>query len=129
MRAASSRGSSATSAGWPVRRPPAGVRRAVARAVVRAAGALAVALALAPPAGAQVAPDGEWRTLRTPHLRVHFRPPLEEMARRTAASAELAWAQLARELTPPRAPVDLVVADNVDYANGYATVFPTNRVV
>ena len=108
-----------------MRRPPAGVRRAVARA----AGALAVALAVAPRAGAQVAPDGEWRTLRTPHLRVHFRPPLEEMARRTAASAELAWAQLARELTPPRAPVDVVVADNVDYANGYATVFPTNRVV
>ena len=40
-----------------MRRPPAGVRRAAARA----AGALAVALALAPRAGAQVAPDGEWR--------------------------------------------------------------------
>jgi len=81
------------------------------------------------PAGAQVVPNARWRTLRTPHFRVHFTPPLEEQARRAAASAEAAYAGLAAELVPPRGPVDLVIADNVDYSNGYATVVPTPRIV
>jgi hypothetical protein len=36
---------------------------------------------------------------------------------------------LARELVPPRGTIDLVIADNADYVNGYATPFPTNRIV
>jgi hypothetical protein len=80
-------------------------------------------------ARAQVAPDNDWRTLRTEHFRVHFTPELEPLARRAAANAERAWAQLAAELPPPRGPVDLVVSDDVDVTNGYATTFPTNRIV
>src|SRR5207302_6007026 len=38
-------------------------------------------------------------------------------------------AELSRELVPPRGIIDLVVADNVDYVNGYATPFPSNRIV
>jgi len=30
---------------------------------------------------------------------------------------------------PPRGVIDLVVSDNVDYVNGYATPFPSNRIV
>jgi Tol biopolymer transport system component len=44
-------------------------------------------------------------------------------------NAERAYAGLARELTPPRGTIDLVLADNADYVNGYATPFPTNRIV
>lgn len=44
-------------------------------------------------------------------------------------NAERAYAGLARELVPPRGTIDLVVADNTDYVNGYATPFPTNRIV
>ena len=51
------------------------------------------------------------------------------MARRTAPNAERAFALLSRELVPPRGKVDLVIADNVDYTNGYATPFPSNRIV
>jgi hypothetical protein len=60
---------------------------------------------------------------------VHFSPGLDTLARRSAVYAETAWAQLARELHPPRGPVDLVVADNVDFTNGFATVVPSNRIV
>lgn len=90
---------------------------------------LALAMATARPAAAQVRPDLDWRTLTTEHFRIHFTPELAELARRTAHNAETAWSQLARELVPPRGPVEIVVADNVDFSNGYATPFPTNRIV
>ena len=94
----------------------------------------ALALLLATPlagarAGAQVVPNADYRTLETPHFRVHYTADLDSLARRAAASAERAYARLARELVPPRGPLDLVVADNVDYSNGFATTFPTNRLV
>ena len=40
-----------------------------------------------------------------------------------------AYERLAMELVAPRGRIDLVVSDNVDYANGSATVFPSNRIV
>lgn len=90
---------------------------------------VALLLATARPAAAQVRPDLDWRTLTTEHFRIHFTPELTELARRTAHHAEAAWAELALELVPPRGPVEIVVADNVDFSNGYATPFPTNRIV
>ncbi len=79
--------------------------------------------------GAQVDPSAHWRTLRTAHFSLHFNPELEEQARRAAANAERAYALLAAELEPPRGPIDIVLADNVDYSNGQTTPFPTNRIV
>lgn len=67
--------------------------------------------------------------MRTEHFYVHFPPPLEPLARRAATEAERAWALLAAELVPPRGAIDLVVADNVDFTNGLATTFPTNRII
>ncbi|HET7551257.1 MAG TPA: hypothetical protein VFK04_08200 [Gemmatimonadaceae bacterium] len=98
----------------------------LARYVVVAAALLACVVASAP---AQVAPDAHWRTIDTEHFRIHFTPELEATARRAAADAESAYAALAEQLHPPRGPIDLVVADNVDYSNGYTTPFPTNRIV
>lgn len=88
-----------------------------------------VTLLLAAPASGQVVPNADWRTLETPHFRVHYTPDLDSLARRAAVSAERAYVRLERELAPPRGPLDLVVADNVDYSNGFATPFPTNRMV
>ncbi|MDQ3244353.1 MAG: hypothetical protein M3Q09_11540, partial [Gemmatimonadota bacterium] len=79
--------------------------------------------------GAQLVPNDRWYTIETEHFRVHFTRPLEAEARRGAVNAERAFAQLATELIPPRGKVDLVIADNVDYVNGYATPYPTNRIV
>ena len=98
------------------------------RAVRGAALALVLAALGATPAAAQ-RPDAEWRTIATPHFRVHFEPASEEVARRAAASAEWAYAALARELVPPRGTIELVVSDDVDFSNGYTTTFPTNRIV
>ena len=80
-------------------------------------------------AWAQVRPQVAWLTLTTRHFRIHYTDELETLARRTAANAEFAYARLSDELVPPRGTIDIVVADNVDYANGYATPYPTNRIV
>jgi hypothetical protein len=80
-------------------------------------------------ASAQLAPNDEWRTIQTRHFRVHFTPSLEPAARRAAVNAERAYTALSTELVPPRGTIDLVVSDNVDYVNGYATPFPSNRIV
>ena len=80
-------------------------------------------------AGAQLPPNDDWRTIQTRHFRIHFTPPLEQEARRAAVNAERAYTELATELVPPRGTIDLVVSDNVDYVNGYATTFPSNRIV
>jgi hypothetical protein len=111
-----------------------GTRRASggnkAGSLARCVALLACSLAIAfRPAEAQLVPNDNWKTIETRHFRVHFTPPLEEMARHSASNAERAYELLARELVPPHGKVDLVIADNVDYTNGYATPFPTNRIV
>ena len=88
-----------------------------------------LALCATTPAHAQTVPNAHWRTLETEHFHIHFTPALEPAARRAAVSAEHAYAQLAARLHPPRGPIDLVIADNVDFANGSTTPFPTNRII
>ena len=78
---------------------------------------------------AQVAPDLHWQTITTEHFHVNFAPGLEPVARRAAGSIERAYGRLAKELHEPRGPIDLTIGDNLDVSNGYATVFPTNRIV
>src|SRR5438105_8736480 len=78
---------------------------------------------------AQVDPTGRWRTLRTEHFNVHVRDEYAALGPRAAGEAEAAWASLAPLLTPPRRRIELVVADNVDDANGYAGTWPLPRLV
>ena len=78
---------------------------------------------------AQLPPNEHWYTLETRHFKVHFTAPLEQQARTAAVNAERAYSQLSTELVPPRGTIDLVISDNVDYVNGYATPFPSNRIV
>ena len=53
----------------------------------------------------------------------------EGLARRIAADAERAYAELSKEIHPPRGMIDIVVSDDVDVSNGSATPTPTNRIV
>ena len=76
-----------------------------------------------------VDPRGGLRTLPTTHFRVHFRAEHEAQARMLATYAEQAWTAMARELVTPAFPIDLLFADNVDDSNGYAQLFPSNRIV
>lgn len=77
---------------------------------------------------AQVDPTGKIRTLRTEHFRVHYPVALDSLARRSAFVAERAWNELAKTLVTPAVPVDLLLQDNVDLSNGFAQVFPSNRI-
>lgn len=104
------------------------------RVLSRALYAIACACAFTTSAArAQVDPRGPVRTIATTHFRVHFRADsgaaAELLGQRAATLAEFAYAQLAQILAPPVGPIDLLLADNVDYSNGFAQVFPTNRIV
>lgn len=99
-------------------------------AVRLALSVLAAAALSAGRAHAQVAPDARWYTFDTPHFQVHYEEGLEELARRAADRAETARAALGDVLVQaPRGRVHLVIADNLDYSNGLASLFPRNRVV
>ncbi len=95
----------------------------------RAVAALSACVLGASALQAQVVPNADWRTIRTEHFAVHFTPDVEDVARRAAVYGERAYAKLGAQLVKPRGPLDLVVADNVDYSNGYTTPFPTNRII
>lgn len=99
-------------------------------AAVTAAFTAAVTAAVSPCSlGAQVRPNSDWRTLHTEHFYVHFTPELETVARRAAADAEVAYSQLSAHLHPPRGPIEVVLSDDVDFSNGSATPYPSNRIV
>ena len=80
--------------------------------------ALAVLLAL--PAAAQ-GPSADWRTLETPHFRVHYPAESEAWARRAAGRLESIRERVAAEVgyTPPET-VDVLVSDPVADPNGAA---------
>jgi hypothetical protein len=88
-----------------------------------------LALLLLPSAASsQVDPSGHWRTLHSQHFRIHFRPTYRARAVEAAREAERAYRLLSSELHPPRGIIDLTLSDDVDAANGFTTVFPSNRV-
>lgn len=100
------------------------------RGALRDVVVLATAVLVAAPAlRAQIPANEQWRTIATPHFRVHFTPPLEAEARHAAAVAERAYSNLASELVRPRGIIDVVISDGTDASNGSATVLPRPRIV
>jgi Tol biopolymer transport system component len=94
--------------------------------------AVALLAGLLVPAGGhgQVPADAAWATIESANFRVTYVRGLEHLARRAAASAERAHAGLSVLVADaPRGTIDIVVADNVDFSNGYAMPFPSNRIV
>ncbi|HEX6749843.1 MAG TPA: hypothetical protein VF092_21300 [Longimicrobium sp.] len=114
-------------------RPLEGLARSISRTLRRLAWCVAIATALlvaTSPARAQIPADAHWRVITTPHFRVHYTPEVEPLARRAGQRAEEALTEIASVFVrPPHRRIDLVVTDNVDFANGFATPFPRNRVV
>lgn len=91
--------------------------------------ALLAAVALARPASAQQDPRLVWRTLETPHFRIHHYQDMEPVARRVAEVAERAAETLHGPLGwAPSSPVQVVLSDDTDDANGSATAIPFNTV-
>jgi Tol biopolymer transport system component len=92
---------------------------------------LLLALLLLPAAaGAQPHdPDYRWHTIDTPHFLVHYHQGLEALAQRAARVAERAHARLAPALGySPAERTHLVLSDDSDVANGWATPFPYNAI-
>jgi hypothetical protein len=70
-----------------------------------------------------------WYTVKSPHFRVHYHGGLENIAQRTASSAEAVYARLVPELGwAPKQVTEMVVTDDTDSANGSAAALPYNTV-
>lgn len=70
-----------------------------------------------------------WRTLETPHFRIHYHEPLGLWARTLASDAEGIHDRVGGALgLPLRQPVELVIADDNDAANGFAFSLPYNAI-
>ena len=76
------------------------------------------------------APQRSWRTITTPRFRVHYHTEVADLAQRTARDAEAVLDPLCRVLgNVPELPIHLVITDETDAANGFASVLPHNVVV
>jgi len=70
-----------------------------------------------------------WYTVKSPHFRVHYHGGLEDIAQRTASSAEAVYARLVPQLGwAPKQVTEMVVTDDTDSANGSAAALPYNTV-
>ena len=90
---------------------------------------LAVALTWPSPGRAGTDPERTWFTLTTEHFAIHSYDGGEVFARRVASHAEEAWTIL----NPlygwePRETVHIVVVDDEDSANGFASVIPFDNI-
>ena len=90
----------------------------------------ALLLSYAGPAAAQATPpDEDWRQFPTEHFVVTYPNRIEELARRAATIAERAHALLEdRFAAMPDGPVQLLLTDHADIANGFASPIPYNRI-
>lgn len=99
--------------------------------------AAALAVALAVTAALTVAarparagdPDRVWKTIESAHFVVHYYEPLDDVAHRVAVVAERAHRNLSPELgRVPETKTEIVIIDDTDGANGFASVLPRNRI-
>jgi len=75
------------------------------------------------------APVVHWRTLYTPHFRIHFYEGERYIAERAAGIAERAHESLTRYLDwLPGGRIDITLVDATDSANGFASSLPNNFI-
>ena len=73
-------------------------------------------------------PRWRFRTTRTAHFDIHAHQGEEALARRLAAIAERVYQRFAAELGRPRGRVHVILVDQTDLSNGWATPFPYNAI-
>ncbi len=77
-----------------------------------------------------VDPALDWRSIESPHFQIHFDAPHQFAAERARVIAEDVHQRLSKALGwTPVEKTHLVLSDESDYANGFATVFNFNRSV
>src|SRR5580765_1840589 len=105
--------------------------RRLTRPLISAAVALACSFTAATARGASLFdPALKFRVLRTEHFRIYFHQGEDRLAMRLSAIAEDAWRALERPLgvRPPRL-THVVIVDQTEQANGYATPLPFDTIV
>ena len=96
---------------------------------MRALAVVAAVLAIAAARAHAGDPTQVWRTVETEHFQVHYHEPLGEVARRVALAAERAPATLTRAHdNTPEGQTHIVVVDDTDGSNGFASVLPRNDI-
>ena len=107
------------------------MQRGRARAVTAAVVLLLAGVGTGAASGASIFdPALRFRALATEHFVINFHQGEDRLARRLARIAEETWRALERPLglTPPRR-TQIVLADQTELYNGYATPVPYNTVV
>ncbi|HKE18252.1 MAG TPA: DPP IV N-terminal domain-containing protein [Kofleriaceae bacterium] len=105
--------------------------RVACRAAAVAVAVVAAVAALVTGQGAARAGDPGlvWRTIETAHFEVHYPEPLGDVARKVALSAERAHATLTAALRhAPREKTHIVLHDDDDGSNGFASVLPRDVI-
>jgi WD40 repeat protein len=100
------------------------------RRIARAALAAAVILLTAAGAGANTRYDWRlrFRTVSSPHFDIHAHQGEEQLAQRLGAIAEHVRARFAPVLGVPRGRVQVILVDQTDLSNGFATPFPYDAI-
>ena len=95
----------------------------------------AIALGAAALAGPRAAlaqpypPEWVWHTIETEHFRIHFHEGVERVAAEVARAAEHAHEVLVPVIgRAPKGRTEIVVSDDVDEANGWASPVPYNTI-
>lgn len=71
----------------------------------------------------------KFSTIETEHFSIHFHQGLEDMAKRASTIAEEIHAPLVKEFGwAPREKTQLVLIDDTDFTNGFASVLPYNTI-
>lgn len=70
----------------------------------------------------------DWKTMSTPHFRIHYHDGLEGLAKKAAAIAEDVHVRYSKILNwQPEEPTNIILTDEIGLANGWATPVPDNR--
>jgi len=92
---------------------------------------LIVALSLSATAayGYPTHPRETYRTMHTEHFRISYPDPYRFPALKTAVIAEEVFAELTKRLQwTPNTPIDIVISDRTDDANGWSSVSPIQMI-
>lgn len=74
-------------------------------------------------------PARQWRTIESDHFVIHYYAPLDDIARRVAVVAERSHQVLVPVFGhAPKVKTHVVVVDDTDGANGFASVLPRNQI-
>jgi len=73
-------------------------------------------------------PRFRFRTITTPHFAIHFHQGEESLARRLATIAEDVFTRVSRQIGRPSGRVHVILVDQHDVSNGWATPVPFNLI-